>query len=173
LGALEFMLGAGGVLAAVATAELVERQRGAHARSQDEQSKVSFLDVEDLGLEGIGGPQQAAFPEIGFELDLTAEFKLQPLGNGERNTAFRANIRGRRYEYTQSKQGALSPAGFRVKPPCSADGSTIFRLASACNLGTDRTGRAEHAPDHRRSPVRTAVPVLAREGERSRQPRID
>src|SRR5262249_17662598 len=53
-------------------------------------------------------------PEIGFELDLTAEFKLQPLGNGERNTAFRANIRGRRYEYTQSKQDVLSPPGFRV-----------------------------------------------------------
>ena len=61
-------------------------------RPQDEQREVGLLDVEDLRLEGIGGAQQAALPQIGFELDLAAEFELQPFGDGERDGTLRANV---------------------------------------------------------------------------------
>ena len=55
-------------------------------------ARSASLDVEDLRLEGVGGTQQAALPEIGFELDLAAEFELQPLGDRERDGALGTDV---------------------------------------------------------------------------------
>ena len=102
--ALELVFGAGAVSAAVGPAELLERQRRADPRPQDEQREIGLLDVEDLRLEGVGGAQQAALPQVGLELDLAAEFKLQPLGDGERDGTLGTDVSRRGHEHTQPKQ---------------------------------------------------------------------
>ena len=51
-----------------------------------------LLSPEDLRLKGIASAQQAALPQIGFELYLPAEFELQPLDDGKRYRALGANV---------------------------------------------------------------------------------
>ena len=97
--ALEFVFGSRGVLAAVGAAELTERQRRAHPRPQDEEREVGVADVDDLGLERIGGAQQTALPQIGLELDLAAELELQSLGHRERDATLGAHVSRRGHKY--------------------------------------------------------------------------
>ena len=80
---------------------------------QDEQREIGLLDVEDLRLEGVGGAQQAALPEIGFELDLAPELELQPLGDGERDGALGTDVSRRGHEHAQSKQRGQLPIAKR------------------------------------------------------------
>ena len=109
-GALELVFGARRILAAVVAAELIERQRRAHPGPEDEEREVGLLDVEDLGLEGVGRAQQAALPQIGLELDLAAELELQPFGDGERDAALGAR---RRQAKTQIRVIAARSARLR------------------------------------------------------------
>src|SRR5262249_58928022 len=97
--ALEFVFGSRRILAAVGAAELIERQRCAHPRPQNKEREVSVADVDDLGLEGVGRAQQAALPQIGLELDLTAELELQTLGHRERDAALGAHVSRRGHKY--------------------------------------------------------------------------
>ncbi len=98
-GTLEFVFGAGGVLAAIGAAELIERQWRAHPGPENKKREVGLGDVDDLGLKGVGRAQQAALPQIGFELDLAAELELQPLGDRERDAALGPHVPRRRYKY--------------------------------------------------------------------------
>ena len=103
-GGFEFVLGSGAVLAAVRPTELVERQRRAQSRPQNEQGEVRLLDVENLRLERVGDTQQAALPEIGLELNLATELELQSLCDRERDPPLGADVPRRRHEYAQPQQ---------------------------------------------------------------------
>ena len=98
-GALELVFGAGRVLAAIGAAELIERQRRAHPGPENKEREVGLGDVDDLGLKGVSRAQQAALPQIGFELNLAAKLELQPLRNGERDAALGPHVPRRRYKY--------------------------------------------------------------------------
>src|SRR5437763_261708 len=98
--ALELVFGAGRELAAIGAAELIERQRRAHPRPENKEREVGLGDVDDLGLKGVSRAQQAALPQIGFELDLAAEFELQAVGHRERDAALGAHVSRRRHKYS-------------------------------------------------------------------------
>ena len=111
-GVFELVFGAGIVAAAIGPAELL-RQRGADPRPQDEDREVGLADVQDLGLEGFRGAQQAALPQIGFEDDKAAKLELQPLDHRRRHRPLGTDISRRRHKNPQAFQNHPCPGETR------------------------------------------------------------